>query len=688
MAETVSTSPPRATRRSLRVAVGASLAALSLVVTAAPASASHTITWGAGTSCDSVSQSAHTTVDDPVRFVACVTIGGEPLAQHEMNLLVEGPTRTVEATVITDETGVVRWSVQPTAPGDTRVTLCDADGCLYGTTVITATPATTTTAEPVPTTAAPAPSTTAAPPVVVTSSTTSASTPEATSTTETTGSTTTSTSAEDDEDGSATPIVERPARDDGDGFPWLLVLLAVLILFLLALLLRRFVFGGGGVTLAGDQPDDDPRDEPPPVIYGEEREDDPLIPLVFVPGVMATALAGIDRRNQVQQYWPPLGFDGDIRHCLEGLQTARPTEFGIDEASEHGLLPAIHSQLIRFLNGHGYSTRDRKNLYVYAYNWLLSCDENGRGLANLLATVKQAHGRPAHVIVHSLGGLVLRSAWHIHGARDVDQVAYLASPHYGSPMAYYALHPNIPYSFMDGMVGPLMNAAYGANVSASSGGSGGVAHALTRLVSGDKLFDDTLKQVALNCGGVVELLPDHLYFQHANPTFPMAVYEYEVYGPRGPDQEIEHWAERVAPSTWEEQYLTAEWLSLPATMHQRVREAMAFKRKIAGPLPPEDGSKTLVVYGIHQPTQTELSFSQPDRDPTPVSLVARPNKQGGDGTVARLSGQGKALWAGSPRVEVENSVAHFRMTEVATVHQMLREFLPFGGHPPSVGGPR
>lgn len=651
----------------------------TLLAVAVPARADHTVTWGAGTTCEGASRSASTTVNTPVRFIACVTLGGEPLGGHQMDIFIQGPTRSAETSVVTNDAGIARWSVQPTSPGNTRVTLCDPDGCVYGETTVVVTAAPTTTAAAAPTTTVVA----IAPPATQPASAPTTTLAIAPPSTDSASAPTTIESTEEAQPGSTSaPVASSSTRT-----PWMIGLVLIL---LITIALWRWLRRGGGVVAASDPPDEDPRDVPvddtddprdaaPPIIFGEEKEDEPLIPLVFVPGVMASALAGLDARGAVQQFWPPFGFGGDIRRCLEGLETASPTDFGIDEASEHGLLPSIHSELIRFLNTHGYSTFDPPNLYIYAYNWMLSCDKNGEGLAKLLARIKEKHGRPAHVVVHSLGGLVLRSAWHIHNSRDVDQVAYLASPHYGSPMAYYVLHPNIPYSFMDGILGPVINAAYSNNVRANAGGAGGLSaagHALMGALTGDRLFDKTLKLVALNCGGVVELLPDHLYFRYANPKFPMAVYGY------------------AAPKSWEEQYLgeapnpdlayltpgqlEAQWLSLPVTMHERVREAMAFKLKISGPLPPDDGTKTLIVYGIHQPTQTELEFHQ--------SGVIRHNKQGGDGTVARLSGQGKFLWAGSPRVEVENSVAHFQMTEVPAVHQMLLEFLPHGGHPPSLGG--
>ena len=123
-----------------------------------PAAAEHTVTWGAGSECGTAARQATTAVNTPVRLVACVTLGGSPLPDWRMTLVVKGPNRTVESQITTDASGVVRFGVQPTAPGTTTVTLCDDDGCLYGETDLTVTPAdaattTSTTAATTPTTA-------------------------------------------------------------------------------------------------------------------------------------------------------------------------------------------------------------------------------------------------------------------------------------------------------------------------------------------------------------------------------------------------------------------------------------------------------------------------------------------------------------------------------------------------------
>lgn len=110
-----------------------------------PAAANHKVTWGAGTDCAAVSSQATTGVNVPVRMVACVRLDGAPLPGWRLTLVVKGPARTVESEITTDAAGNVGFSVQPTVPGQTTVTLCDDDGCLYGETVITVTEATTTT---------------------------------------------------------------------------------------------------------------------------------------------------------------------------------------------------------------------------------------------------------------------------------------------------------------------------------------------------------------------------------------------------------------------------------------------------------------------------------------------------------------------------------------------------------------
>jgi hypothetical protein len=653
-----------------RALVALLVAGAAVVGLAAPAAANHVVDWGAGTACGATSKTATTTQNGRVSFIACVTLGGEPLPGHTMQLQIVGPTRSVEANVTTGDDGVTRWSVQPTAPGDTRVTLCDADGCLYGSTVITATPASTPTTAapppPPPTTAVAAPTTTttvivAGPPAAETTVT------SATTSTTTTTTTTSTTTAQDDE-------------DDDDGVPaWLIALgTAVLVLVALFTWLRSRVtglIGGGVVTDDGGTP-----------IASRPREPSGLRPVIFVPGVMASALRIRRGDGTFEQVWPPLGFDGNPRLCLESLVTQPATSFEIDTATGDGLLDNIHSKVIRTLNGHGYQNGGPKpNLYISPYNWMRSCEDAGADLAALVARANAEHGLPPSIVCHSMGGLVTRAAWHLHGARDIDRVVYIGSPHLGASMAYFVLHPSIPYQFLPGLGGAVLNAAYAIRTVTTAEGhvSSPVAEfsAFVQLaLGGSDAFDSVLKRVALNAGGVFELLPDEKYFEHVHPRWPLAT----AMGVR--HRKVDHRVETTTfedapvpvhgnPTTWQALYLEDRDLRLPTNLHPRVRAAMDFKRRISGPLPPGDGGRTMIIYGRRQPTNSsaELFVTDDDID------VTFTGEQGGDGTVPTESGRGQPLWVGEPRVEMENSCEHFMLTEAPNVARLLREFLPPGG---------
>jgi hypothetical protein len=677
-----------------RIVAGIVVAVGALVVPAAPAAADHAIDWGVGRACGETTKTAETTVDTPVAFIACVTLGGEPLPGHELTVAVVGPSRSAETTVTTDDAGIARFGVQPTSEGDTRVTLCDADGCVYGETVLTVRPApqaTTTTTTP----AAAATTTTTAVAVVAPTTAPAVVTTEA-APSETT--TTTTPALVVTEDASSTTD-----GGDGDGgLPaWLIPALLLVVLVVLGLttwwrhrLLTSPVAMIPSPDIGGAVPD-----EGGPAPRSTPRPEGAIRPIIFVPGIMASALATRAADGTLQQVWPPLGFGNDIRQCLEALKARKPGDFEIDTATGDGLLDAIHEGMIRTLVGHGYrNAPPRPNLYVYPYNWMQPCADAGRGLAELIDRANADWGVPPGVIVHSMGGLVLRAAWHLHGARDIDKVMYIGSPHLGASMAYFVLHPNIPYSFLGGTQGDILNAAYALSITARKRNApASTAADLVRLVSNyfaaPALFDETLKLVAKNAAGVVELLPDEQYFTHVNPTWPVArrleattratladaqrlpdmVW---VGSGRGEGADVAQPVRYTrTPATWQELYLTDPDLQLPGDLHERVRQAMDFKQRISGPLPPENGSNTMIVYGAAQPTLSTADYRVDDG----AVHVQLSGAQGGDGTVPKESGRGEPLWSGTPTVTVENGSEHFRLTELASVHLLVRQFFPPGG---------
>lgn len=145
------------------------LVAILVVVPAGDAFASHTVTWGPGRNCnDAVTgeqRTADVQVGTTIQFIVCVTLGGSPLPGHRM-VVEDVPGAVVKPQQLeTDQQGVARFTVTFKRPGRGQVEICDADGCLYGITLVTVAGAPSTpTVSPSPAPSSASPTRTVAPP--------------------------------------------------------------------------------------------------------------------------------------------------------------------------------------------------------------------------------------------------------------------------------------------------------------------------------------------------------------------------------------------------------------------------------------------------------------------------------------------------------------------------------------------
>ncbi len=412
--------------------------------------------------------------------------------------------------------------------------------------------------------------------------------------------------------------------------------------------------------------------------------------VIFVPGIMASSIEYTDTKGQSRLLWPPLGYGTDIETALETMQGTDPGRLKPKSSAWNGLLPGIHTGLLSFLEGHGYHLAPTEgsppNLYVHSYNWMRSCDLAGESLAALVARATSEHGRPPSIIAHSMGGLVTRAALLRHGA-EVDKVFYVASPHLGAPMAYYSLHPDIPYSFLPGLAGTALNAAYA--VSQSDDATPTALKLLTgpviseaisgaaRAYAGSDAFDEQMKLISRNATGVFELVPDELYFKHVNPRWPVVTHERRWYHRSNFYQRHDH-----VPRTAAEAYRQddpKDITGLAPQLAAKVTAALAFKASISGPLPPGGEDRTFVIYGARRDTPCEAVMTDdgPADHRGDVEAVLG-GDQGGDGTVPTESGRGEPLWGAGVTVERDDTAEHFMMTETPRLHAILSRYLPRG----------
>lgn len=394
-----------------------------------------------------------------------------------------------------------------------------------------------------------------------------------------------------------------------------------------------------------DRDKDDPRDEPPPVIYGEDIEIEIQRPLIFVPGIMGSALSLPMAAGPHLPIWPPRDFK-----VSSGLQQLSHNSSKVPT----GLFPGTYTELLSWLDRMGYKLNI--NFWVYAYDWTQSNRDSGNGLATLIEGILGSHPEweSVDIINHSMGGLVTRQAYRVVPAK-IKRVIYLASPHYGAPKAYFVLRPGI------GTFG---------------GGATGFFKKLVAETVWDTAFkdegdedelEDTLKRLAGQLQSVYELLPDDFYLdpQHVMATVEEGqwvqlgagvTYQFTVRSVTGP-----------SPTYFD------DVCALPAAHQPHVRNALAFKRELGGHIPPGGPEHTLLIYASKLPTYDTIEkndhfFSDDFEDPIDSG-------QAGDETVptdsARANlGHGDAR---VKRVQAGHSVLPDNPATLAWIHQFLAQ---------------
>lgn len=146
--------------------------------------------------------------------------------------------------------------------------------------------------------------------------------------------------------------------------------------------------------------------------------------IVFVPGVMGSLLSSrrggmwwIDARARDQL--------NELRLAPDGVSDLKP-EYGI-RAFE------VDIMYMPFLIA--IDERDDFNFESFAYDWrkpLSASADRLRDLVNRLYS--ENNDDPVHIVAHSMGGLMLRTALMMHPDlwEKIDRIVFVATPHYGS----------------------------------------------------------------------------------------------------------------------------------------------------------------------------------------------------------------------------------------------------------------
>jgi len=287
-------------------------------------------------------------------------------------------------------------------------------------------------------------------------------------------------------------------------------------------------------------------------------------PLILVPGILGSSLA-IEKDPEFFGIWPltpswvPLDdFLGDL---LSDLGT-NIREKSMDEKVSvvtTGILPGAYDGIISaIIKKWGYKIGN--NFWTFPYDWRQSNDISGQMLAEF---IKSKNLDSVDIICHSMGGFVTRAAYK-QGA-PIKRTAYIASPHFGNPLSYFELNPEI------------------RNVGFFDFYEKGSMTDQVRHIIPD--FEEKINNLYRKWPSAYELMPDDIYLNERAM----------IYSDRQP----------ILGTT--ETYLKNEW-RLPQNEHHKVRKAMEFKKSLGEKLPGND-EDILVIYSNTHETMDTIGYS-------------------------------------------------------------------------------
>jgi pimeloyl-ACP methyl ester carboxylesterase len=294
-------------------------------------------------------------------------------------------------------------------------------------------------------------------------------------------------------------------------------------------------------------------------------------PMIFVPGILGSNLF---KKGTGEPIWPTVGW-WDKGHF-------KPTSFraitSIDEketSQNEPLFPLVYSEMLRHFEDMGYIIG--QNFWIFPYDWTQSNRTSGRKLEQFIQNILSAHPQwhQVDIVSHSMGGLVARAAAKLYSA-PIRRTVYIASPHFGSPKAFFLLHRKMKFSvfgsFFRNLIGDLAWRWY-----------------LHRLAPMDSInLEKEIKSMACQLDSVFELLPDRFYFERNHPVV------------------IRRRLTSDFPiSDLESTYYSGQSKFPSSQCQDRVKQAMAFKEELGAGLP---GQENLVIYSDCEKTDDQVVY--------------------------------------------------------------------------------
>lgn len=374
----------------------------------------------------------------------------------------------------------------------------------------------------------------------------------------------------------------------------------------------------------------------PPRIYGEDLDSygPGKRPLIFIPGFMGSMLETLPTDGTLPiQVWPPFHTADDGSFTAGSI-----TELITAKKKPSGLVPFVYDGLLRCLRSIGYM--ENESLFIFPYNWTEKNEISGRRLAGFIQEVivywnanhPENQVQSVDVINHSMGGIVTRTAAIYFGA-PIERTIYIASPHYGSPKAYFFLKKDIPISvvsdnwFLEKFAKIVLDKVADIDL--------------------DKLKEE-LRRTVLNLQPAYELLPDRFLFDKT-----VHLVQIDDGGLRS----------RCSPTGpilggWPTTYIGNQFSRLGDEI-VRTQEAMSFKEQLGPDLP---GKINLILFSETHDTLDKFGLD--------LDLTMRMNcvlngggtekyNAAGDATVTKLSalGPGPGISSVGDHSGIPNSAA-------------------------------
>ncbi|MDR4485534.1 MAG: alpha/beta fold hydrolase [Nitrospirales bacterium] len=149
--------------------------------------------------------------------------------------------------------------------------------------------------------------------------------------------------------------------------------------------------------------------------------------IIFAPGVMGSTL----QSNGLGGVWWL-----DIVRARDKLNELRLTDKGQDFDNDAEIMPgAVDLSYVPFRKALA-TANDFGGSVHFPYDWRKSLRVSVDALRDAILKTYSEYGKRVHLIGHSMGGLMIRTALMIHGKEiwpKVDRIVFIGTPHYGSP---------------------------------------------------------------------------------------------------------------------------------------------------------------------------------------------------------------------------------------------------------------